>query len=264
MRSTLSCEACHGPGSAHVCGRASALRQSPGGSRFNGPCGAARPWRRRVEMKESARGVAQWVGACPHSCRDRRVRPLPRAAAADRRSLSPWSALPRHRHAGSLDGRPLPRRWANLGGVYEYGSVLQSRMHRAGVTSPIATIHTRSSLRAPGNGVCAQCHLPARFDVPAHHHHAVGTDGARCVKVTCRNGRTWSSTRVATTVFGCAPQYLRPHRDTECLHGVPQEPLGVMGGRRCQDMVRTGTRAALHFALALVAAVAVFPMLNGA
>src|SRR5262249_37573244 len=29
---------------------------------------------------------------------------------------------------------------------------------------------------------CAQCHIPARYDTPAHHHHAVGSTGSRCIE----------------------------------------------------------------------------------
>ena len=37
------------------------------------------------------------------------------------------------------------------------------------------------ALRSPGNGVCAQCHQPAKFDAASHTHHAPGTPGAACV-----------------------------------------------------------------------------------
>src|SRR5258706_10848848 len=36
------------------------------------------------------------------------------------------------------------------------------------------------ALRAPGNGVCAQCHQPVKFDTDKHTHHAQGTPGAAC------------------------------------------------------------------------------------
>ena len=29
--------------------------------------------------------------------------------------------------------------------------------------------------------MCAQCHLPEKFDVTAHHKHASGSPGAQCV-----------------------------------------------------------------------------------
>lgn len=66
--------------------------------------------------------------------------------------------------------------------VFTWGSWVQSRMHRAGVTcSDCHDPHTQS-LRAPGNAVCAQCHAPSRYDVPAHHRHAPDSRGAQCVE----------------------------------------------------------------------------------
>jgi len=35
-------------------------------------------------------------------------------------------------------------------------------------------------LRAPGNSACATCHLPAKYDAPAHHHHKPTSTGATC------------------------------------------------------------------------------------
>jgi predicted CXXCH cytochrome family protein len=68
-----------------------------------------------------------------------------------------------------------------LGEVYEYGSFVQSRMFHAGVTCTDCHEPHSLGLRASGNAVCAQCHLPARFDTPEHHHHRADSDAARCV-----------------------------------------------------------------------------------
>jgi predicted CXXCH cytochrome family protein len=67
------------------------------------------------------------------------------------------------------------------GEVYEYGSFLQSRMNAAGVTC--SNCHDRHSakLRAEGNALCAQCHMPAKFDSAEHHHHQPGSAGTQCV-----------------------------------------------------------------------------------
>jgi len=65
--------------------------------------------------------------------------------------------------------------------VYTYGSFLQSRMHRAGVTCSDCHDPHSGKLRASGNNVCAQCHDPAKFDTAAHHHHDGAVAGARCV-----------------------------------------------------------------------------------
>ncbi len=65
--------------------------------------------------------------------------------------------------------------------VYVYGSFIQSRMYREGVTC--TDCHDAHSLRlkAQGNLVCARCHDAGRYDSEAHHHHAPGTGGASCV-----------------------------------------------------------------------------------
>ena len=64
--------------------------------------------------------------------------------------------------------------------VFNHGAFLGSRMHAKGVTcSDCHDPHTQK-LRAPGNAVCSQCHLPAKYDAPAHHHHEPGTQGATC------------------------------------------------------------------------------------
>jgi tetratricopeptide (TPR) repeat protein len=65
---------------------------------------------------------------------------------------------------------------------YVWGSFLQSRMYRAGVTcSDCHDPHTQK-LRAQGNALCATCHLAAKYDAPAHHHHPGSAGGTRCVE----------------------------------------------------------------------------------
>ena len=50
------------------------------------------------------------------------------------------------------------------GEVYNYGSFLQSKMYAAGVTCSNCHEPHSLKLRAEGNAVCAQCHLPSAFD----------------------------------------------------------------------------------------------------
>lgn len=65
--------------------------------------------------------------------------------------------------------------------VYTYGSFLQSRMAHAGVTCSDCHEPHSQRPRAPGNLLCAQCHVPARYDTAAHHFHPAETPGAQCV-----------------------------------------------------------------------------------
>jgi Flp pilus assembly protein TadD len=65
--------------------------------------------------------------------------------------------------------------------VYVYGSFIQSKMYRAGVTC--TDCHDAHSLRlkAEGDLVCAQCHEAGRYAVEAHHRHPPGSSGASCI-----------------------------------------------------------------------------------
>jgi tetratricopeptide (TPR) repeat protein len=65
--------------------------------------------------------------------------------------------------------------------VYVWGSYLQSRMHAKGVTCSDCHEPHSQQLRAPGDAVCAQCHLPAKYATAAHHHHGEAGPGSACV-----------------------------------------------------------------------------------
>jgi len=54
-------------------------------------------------------------------------------------------------------------------------------MQRAGVTCADCHDPHSGKVRAAGNALCGQCHLPSHFDAPEHHHHAAGSAGAQCV-----------------------------------------------------------------------------------
>ena len=67
------------------------------------------------------------------------------------------------------------------GEVFEYGSFIQSRMYHAGVICSDCHEPHSLALREQGNGLCMQCHLPAKFDIAEHSHHQQGSAGAQCV-----------------------------------------------------------------------------------
>ena len=179
---TVSCEECHGPGSAHVTW---AKARPPGAGRATAGATGLPVRLGRGDgawvVKDAARGIAEWTGAPRTSaeldvcarCHARR-RPIVDPHPYGRPFLDthvPALLEPGLYHA---DGQVL-------GEVYEWGSFVQSRMYRAGVTCSDCHDPHRAALRLDGNAVCGQCHLPARFDTPAHHHHRAASDAARCV-----------------------------------------------------------------------------------
>ncbi|WP_425395527.1 multiheme c-type cytochrome [Aeoliella sp.] len=66
--------------------------------------------------------------------------------------------------------------------VYVYGSFLQSRMHREGVRCSDCHNPHSLELKFEGNALCGQCHVPAKYDTPLHHHHKMDTPAASCVE----------------------------------------------------------------------------------
>jgi predicted CXXCH cytochrome family protein len=132
-------------------------------------------------MKDPKRGIAQWTGR-PRDGAELEM--CARCHARRRPIVDPYQyGQPfLDTHAPALLTEALYHADGQiLGEVYEYGSFLQSRMHRAGVTCSDCHEPHGLQLRAAGNGICAGCHLPVRFDTPTHHHHKPDSAGARCV-----------------------------------------------------------------------------------
>ena len=178
----VACEACHGAGSNHVAWAAS--RPKPAGPVSQGERMGLTNWLRptnsgRWEM-DPATGIAHrtapLVSAGLDTCAPCHARRKPLVASAAPGTpfldaylpalLEPGLYFP----DGQIDGE-----------VFEYGSFVQSRMHLAGVTC--SDCHEPHGLkpRVEGNALCGQCHMPARFDTAAHHHHEAGSAGAQCI-----------------------------------------------------------------------------------
>ncbi len=176
----VSCEACHGPGSRHL---AWAQAQRSGHASDDPRKGlttwlAPEPkglWRMNPETGIAGRAAPQDgkeldVCAACHARRRLIAETAPAGAPLLDKAL-PALLEPGLYHAdGQIDGE-----------VFEYGSFIQSRMFHAGVTCSNCHEPHSLALRAEGNALCAQCHLPAKFDAVSHHHHEPGSAGAQCV-----------------------------------------------------------------------------------
>ncbi|MCH8166504.1 MAG: hypothetical protein IIC03_01025 [Proteobacteria bacterium] len=172
----VGCEACHGPGSAHVAWAKAPQGYDPAawpGSTAKGftiGFGAGSP---ETEIEQCA------------GCHSRREpfgdgNPLPGTAFHDAYRLALLRADLYHPDGTIKDE------------VYVYGSFLQSRMSANGVRcSDCHDPHT-AGLKAEGSAVCAQCHSPAGnqrfptlrladYDDPSHHFHPKDSAGAQCV-----------------------------------------------------------------------------------
>lgn len=168
---SVGCEACHGPGERHVqwADAPRALRWATW--RDNGLVA-------RLTERRDARWVLDSGARIAH-------RSAPRTTDREIETCAQCHARRIHIADGYVAGAPLTDYYITsligaglyhvdgqqLDEVYNYGSFLQSRMYRAGVTcSDCHDPHTQQ-LRAPGNAVCAQCHRPDVYDRPSHDFH---------------------------------------------------------------------------------------------
>ncbi len=181
----VSCEQCHGPASAHVAwAEARPAGAAPTPDLSPSQMGLTTSLRDRRGVRwtmDVARGIAART-------------PAAGATRAEVDVCAPCHARRAERFDGHVPGQALLDSYRpsllsdglyRADGqmqdeVYNYGSFLQSRMHAAGVTCSDCHDPHSLKLRAEGNAVCAQCHLPSVFDVKAHHGHAPASPGASC------------------------------------------------------------------------------------
>ena len=176
----VSCEACHGPGSAHV---AWAGKDEAGRT--------ADTTQGLVVALDERRDVAWPIDPVTGNA----VRSRPRTSDKEIELCARCHARRGILSEAYVPGQPLmdTHRPALLSDglyyadgqiqdeVYVYGSFLQSRMYHAGVTCSDCHDPHSLELRAPGDMVCLGCHAADRFASPKHHFHEPGSPGARCV-----------------------------------------------------------------------------------
>ncbi len=178
----VSCEACHGPGSAHVTWAEAAKTAGTPPPPATG-LDTRLDERRNIRWTLKPDAVTAARSAPPASfraevetcgrCHARRS-PLGDTVHQGKPLLDSYRVALLTEPLYHADGQILDE-------VYVYGSFLQSKMYRAGVTCSDCHMPHSLKLRAEGNDLCTRCHLPEAFDTRAHHFHAAGEAGSRCV-----------------------------------------------------------------------------------
>lgn len=177
----VSCEACHGPGSAH----------ETWGKRPSW----ARRWFWRGNGLTNSLQERSGISWSVDSTTGNAQRSSPRTSDHEVGTCAQCHARREHIADGYTAGAPLLDYYDPfplLAGIYypdgqqkeeayNYASFLQSRMFAFGVTCADCHEPHTQKLRFPGNLVCSQCHRPAKYAAPAHHGHAADSPGASCV-----------------------------------------------------------------------------------
>lgn len=165
----VSCQACHGPGSAHVAWAA-----------------AAAPEGADPQLVVDYRGMsaAEQVETCA-GCHSRRY-PISQDDGHGGAYLDNFMPELLREGLYHADGQILDE-------VYVYGSFLQSKMYGAGVKCTQCHNPHTLKLRQPGNALCTACHQPnpptaaypglqaKAYDATEHHFHEPDSTGAQCV-----------------------------------------------------------------------------------
>ncbi len=64
---------------------------------------------------------------------------------------------------------------------YVYSSFLQSKMYHRGVKCTDCHDPHTTKLKLTGNTLCLQCHVSTQYDTPKHHFHKLETEGSLCI-----------------------------------------------------------------------------------
>ncbi|KAA0987025.1 tetratricopeptide repeat protein [Pseudomonas sp. ANT_J28] len=168
----VGCQACHGPASNHL-----AWTAKKGDLVHAGFAVDLKDKNATVEIETCAR------------CHSRRA-PLGDGFTAGKHLMDDYLPSPLTRELYALDGKIKDE-------VFEHGSFAQSKMFDKGVRCSNCHNPHSTKLKAPGNGVCMQCHNTAgktsvagvdgaglqakNYDSIEHTRHTMGQPGSQCV-----------------------------------------------------------------------------------
>jgi predicted CXXCH cytochrome family protein len=168
----VGCQACHGPASSHV-----EWTKKKGDLIHAGFA---------LDLKD--KDATTEIETCAR-CHARRA-PLGDGYTAGKRLMDDYLPSTLTRELYALDGKIKDE-------VFEHGSFAQSKMFDKGVRCSNCHNPHSTELKAPGNGICLQCHNTAgktavegvdgkglqakNYDSTEHHRHEMGQPGSQCV-----------------------------------------------------------------------------------
>jgi hypothetical protein len=131
----------------------------------------------------SERGDRQLVAlaAARNRSRDRSLRPMSRSAGPNRRGLRSGQAVLRLLSSCAPHEPAIPCRWPTARRGLQLGLVLAEQDVRERCYLQRLPQPAQWKVARGGNSLCATCHLPSKYDTPAHHHHKAASAGAACV-----------------------------------------------------------------------------------
>jgi predicted CXXCH cytochrome family protein len=163
----VSCEACHGPGSAHVDWANTEAEGVKGGMYYGGDT----DYRLTNPMK--GREAYRQTETCA-PCHARRQEVFPGFQAGNR-FYDHYTVQPILDQLYFPDGQIKDE-------VYVHGSFVQSKMYHKNVVCSNCHNPHSTKIYVPGNQLCVRCHDASKFDTATHHHHPLESKGALCIE----------------------------------------------------------------------------------
>ncbi|WP_234843130.1 tetratricopeptide repeat protein [Sinorhizobium meliloti] len=174
---SVGCETCHGGGSRHIAWVQSRQGWWPFGRDEDPEKGLAVRFNERVGVSwtpDAATGMPRRSALPPSLHMEVETCGL---CHARRGQLSedwvPGSSLSNTHRVSTLDRRLFHAdgQMRDVEETYNYASFKQSKMFAKGVTCSDCHDPHSAALRAPGDGVCAQCHAPDTYQTVTHRRH---------------------------------------------------------------------------------------------